>query len=576
MISLIFQWMNPFDLIDNCWLVNHEWQHISQLPSSCCHLDLTKDESLSPACDGRTLDIIKRIIKRAPLIVNRIKRISVAQSLVIESSWNQLMTMTTSLTSLCYYHERDDVNFLSSSHLETSVVPCIPQLKFLSVSSTSYNMEFEDHLWIMLSSLQTLELRYITLSKTVLSLASAISTPLSCYRSLTRLVLDDVNYTDSTDVQPDTFSNLESLSCWQIQYNVMSAFVLASPSSLQRISSRFLPIPLQCIRRKRILFEHEDDEPLYNYIYHPSIKHIMPQLHTIAYYMSAWMGDDMFLNNQLSLPTDFHLSSIWPRLTRFYIEVSADELSSSLPQQLDHLCTVILQQLPLLHTLIIDIPLDVSMIQIGEFLYRHAHDAATCGDESKGESVIDDAMGPIPPPNNFLLPFVYHGYMTKLDDTPLRPSSFIAAIVPSHRYRGTTCIAHSIDLSPSCPSLLSSTTSSSPSSSSSSSPKSEVPQYMSNGDFQIRSSSFYPLLTTNTNLMIIIRYHMDNNQNKSDPCLDANEVFNENELNSIINDRCPFRYCYGHHYTGNGESNRRHDDNYCTCNKRDDDRTVDG
>jgi hypothetical protein len=84
MISLIFQWMNPFDLIDHCWLVNHEWQHISQLPSSCCHLGLTKDESLSPT----NIDIIKRIIKRAPLIVNRIKRISVTQSLVSHHGTN--------------------------------------------------------------------------------------------------------------------------------------------------------------------------------------------------------------------------------------------------------------------------------------------------------------------------------------------------------------------------------------------------------------------------------------------------------------------------------------------------------
>jgi hypothetical protein len=54
--------------------------------------------------------------------------------------------------------------------------------------------------------------------------------------------------------------------------------------------------------------------------------------------------------------------------------------------------------------------------------------------------------------------------------------------------------------------------------------------------------------------------------------MDANDLFNENELHGIINDRCPFRYCSDHHYTGNGESNRHH--NYCTCNKHPDDRTV--
>jgi hypothetical protein len=137
----------------------------------------------------------------------------------------------------------------------------------------------------------------------------------------------------------------------------MTVFVWSSSSAVQRISSIFLPIPLECLR------EQVEDGPseFYSYIYDPCI--VMPQLHTIAYYMSDCMEDDMFLNNELSLPTDFHLSSIWPILTRFFIEVSVDELSSSsLLQPLDHLCTVILQQLPLLHTLIINIPLDVSKL----------------------------------------------------------------------------------------------------------------------------------------------------------------------------------------------------------------------
>jgi hypothetical protein len=162
-------------------------------------------------------------------------------------------------------------------------------------------------LWRWLSSLQTLELHDISLSP---------SRPhLSCYGSLTRLVLDRF--------QPNIFPTLESLSCWRIEYNVMTVFVWSSSSAVQRISSIFLPIPLECLR------EQVEDGPseFYSYIYDPCI--VMPQLHTIAYYMSDCMEDDMFLNNELSLPTDFHLSSIWPILTRFFIEVSVDELSSS-------------------------------------------------------------------------------------------------------------------------------------------------------------------------------------------------------------------------------------------------------